>query len=46
MKVKVWLYAALTVAAKPPLAEMVMTGSLTVTAIVAGADVPPLLVVV
>ena len=40
------MYGAPTVAANPPLAVIVMTGLLTVTVTVAGADVPPLLVAV
>ena len=46
LKVKVCVYGVPTVAAKPPLGVMVMTGSFTVTVTVAGADVPPLLVAV
>ncbi len=46
LKVNVWVYATPTVAAKPPPAVIVITGSCTVTLTVAGAEVPPPLVAV
>ena len=46
MKVKVWVYGVATVAAKPPLGVIVITGSVTVIETVAGAEVPPVLLAV